>query len=171
MATITLSSKYQITIPAEMVRDLGLKPGQKLVAELIDGRIVLLPRPESWTSYFAGSMRGSWGTREEIDRYVSEERRSPERGEWLERFDDLVTTDQDVRSVMEVLRSCQPTAASPNEIERRLHNLGLEVRAVGVRSALEKLVKHGGVRRILLGGERLGSETEVYRLVHEVLDR
>ena len=48
MPAITISSKNQVTLPAAMVRTLGLKAGDKLVAELIDDRIVLLPRPESW---------------------------------------------------------------------------------------------------------------------------
>ena len=43
MATITLSSKHQVTLPVDIVRSLGLKAGDKLVAELIDDRIVLLP--------------------------------------------------------------------------------------------------------------------------------
>ena len=75
MATLTLSSKNQVTIPAEMVRTLQLKAGDKLAAELIDDHIVLLPEPESWTDYFRGSMKGVYGsTKEEIDRYIAEER-------------------------------------------------------------------------------------------------
>ena len=75
MATITLSSKHQVTLPVDIVRSLGLKAGDKLVAELIDDRIVLLPQPESWADYFSGSMKGVYGsTREEIDRYIAEVR-------------------------------------------------------------------------------------------------
>ena len=59
----------------DIVRSLGLKAGDKLVAELIDDRIVLLPQPESWADYIAGSMKGIYGsTGEEIDRYVAEVR-------------------------------------------------------------------------------------------------
>ena len=75
MATVTMSSKNQVTLPAEMVRGLGVKPGDKLLTELIDDRIVLLPKPESWTEYFTGSMKGVYGsTKEEIDRYIAEVR-------------------------------------------------------------------------------------------------
>ena len=47
MATVTLSSKHQITLPVDIVRRLGLKAGDKLVAELSDDRIVLLPKHEN----------------------------------------------------------------------------------------------------------------------------
>ena len=56
MPAVTMSSKHQITLPVEMVRSLGLKAGDKLIAELIDDRIVLLPQPASWADYIAGSM-------------------------------------------------------------------------------------------------------------------
>ena len=75
MPSVTLSSKNQITLPAEMVRRLGLKGGDKLVAELIDDHIVLLPQPESWVDYFAGRFKGVWGnTKEEVSRYIYEVR-------------------------------------------------------------------------------------------------
>lgn len=167
MATITMSSKSQITLPAEMVRGLSLKPGDKLIAQLIEDHIVLLPKPESWTDYFMGSTKGFWGTKEEIDSYIAEERRSPERDEWREQFDDLVATDEDVRAVVEALASCGQCTASPNQLHRVLRGEQHNPDSGRVLSALEKLVKHGGVRRIRLDGPEL----EVYRLVHELAVR
>lgn len=38
-----LSSKNQITLPAEVVADAGLRPGDELKVERVDGRIVLEP--------------------------------------------------------------------------------------------------------------------------------
>jgi len=40
----TLSSKHQITIPIEMVRALGLRPGDQLEFTLEDGAIILKPQ-------------------------------------------------------------------------------------------------------------------------------
>ena len=58
-----------------MVRSLGLKAGDKLVAELIDDRIVLLPKPDSWAEYMIGSLEGVYGSnKEEVDRYIAEVR-------------------------------------------------------------------------------------------------
>jgi len=56
MYTITVSSKYQIVIPAEIRRALGIKPGEKLHAIEYRGRIELVPvRPARAAR---GSLRG-----------------------------------------------------------------------------------------------------------------
>ena len=98
MAVITLSSKHQITLPVYMVRSLGLKTGDKLVVELIDDHIVLLPQPESWTDYFAGSLKGVYGeTKEEIDRYIAEVRYG-----WdIDALKDALSLDSEIRAVYE----------------------------------------------------------------------
>ena len=93
MPTITVSSKNQVTLPAAMVRTLGLRAGDKLVAELIDDRIVLLPKPASWADYMIGSLEGVYGsTKEQVDRYIAEVRygaSSPGLGDALDRDSDL----------------------------------------------------------------------------------
>ncbi|MCH7706493.1 MAG: AbrB/MazE/SpoVT family DNA-binding domain-containing protein [Chloroflexi bacterium] len=105
MSTITLSSKHQITLPADMVRSLKLKPGDKIVAELIDDHIVLLPQPESWVDYFMGSMKGVYGsTKEEIDRYIAEVRY----GRDVDALKDALALDQELRALYE---STSPTEA------------------------------------------------------------
>jgi AbrB family looped-hinge helix DNA binding protein len=43
MSTITVSSKYQIVIPARIREALSIKPGQKLHAIEYRGRIELVP--------------------------------------------------------------------------------------------------------------------------------
>jgi AbrB family looped-hinge helix DNA binding protein len=43
METVTLSPKYQVVIPKAIREKLGLAPGQKIQAILIDGRIELIP--------------------------------------------------------------------------------------------------------------------------------
>ena len=46
MPTTTVSSRYQITLPAEVRKALGIKPGDRLEVEVESGRIVLrLARP------------------------------------------------------------------------------------------------------------------------------
>ena len=79
MPTITISSKNRVTLPADIVRALDLKAGDELVAELIDDRIVLLPKPGSWAEYMIGSLEGVYGsTKEQVDAYVAEVRHGPE---------------------------------------------------------------------------------------------
>jgi len=43
---VTLSQKGQISLPASLRKQLGLKKGDKLIAEEHDGRIILYPIPE-----------------------------------------------------------------------------------------------------------------------------
>ncbi len=77
MPTATISSKHQVTLPAEIVRRLGLKAGDKLAVELIGGEIVAVPEPRNWVEWGMGIAAGAYGgTREGIDRYVAEERAS-----------------------------------------------------------------------------------------------
>ena len=84
MPKTTISSKYQITLPARLVREMGLKPGDRLAVELEAGRLVLHPRPKDWLSYTAGSMPGYYGkTREEVDAYLREVR-----GAWGTELED-----------------------------------------------------------------------------------
>lgn len=44
MTTITVSPKFQVVIPKPIREALGLRPGQKLHALLVDGRIELIPQ-------------------------------------------------------------------------------------------------------------------------------
>lgn len=74
-ADLTVSSKRQITIPAAMARELGIRPGDKLVARLDDGSIILEPQPRDWLEYISGSAHGLYGrTKEEVDAYIQEVR-------------------------------------------------------------------------------------------------
>lgn len=43
METVTLSPKYQVVIPKAIREALGLAPGQKIQAILLDGRVELIP--------------------------------------------------------------------------------------------------------------------------------
>ena len=89
MPKTTISSKYQITLPARLVREMGLQPGDQLAVELDGLRLILHPRPKDWLSYTAGSMPGYYGkTKEEIDAYLREVR-----GSWGTYLDDEEEAD------------------------------------------------------------------------------
>ena len=58
-----------------MARELGLGAGDKLVAWLDDGEIIMKPRPTDLMEYLATFPKGTYGrTKEEIDAYVRGER-------------------------------------------------------------------------------------------------
>ena len=56
MSTITVSSKYQIVIPAKIREALGIRPGEKLHAMEYRGRIELVPVRS--TKSARGSLKG-----------------------------------------------------------------------------------------------------------------
>lgn len=72
MKAATVSSKGQVTIPAELVRQLGILPGSKLLVVPVEGGIMLLRRPESLTDNLAGSLAEVY---EGAQDYVEAERR------------------------------------------------------------------------------------------------
>jgi AbrB family looped-hinge helix DNA binding protein len=74
-ADLTISSKRQITIPAAIARAIGLLPGDKLVARLEDGAIILEHRPKDLIELLDSFPPNVYGrTKEEIDAYIAEGR-------------------------------------------------------------------------------------------------
>ncbi|MDR0958909.1 MAG: AbrB/MazE/SpoVT family DNA-binding domain-containing protein [Propionibacteriaceae bacterium] len=62
----TISTKGQITLPAEIRRELGLKPGQKVGMSVKDGSVVIAP-PVTLDDVrsrlrAAAEASGTWGT-------------------------------------------------------------------------------------------------------------
>jgi len=57
MAEATLSSKNQIVIPREAREALDLKPGDKLIVRVLDGKMLVMEKPESYHRAILG--RGS----------------------------------------------------------------------------------------------------------------
>ena len=165
MPTATVSSKYQITLPAEIVRDAEIKPGDKLVVEFINGRIVMLPQPENWTTYFVGSLKGVYGaTKEEADQYLAGERASWERREWYERFEDLQVRNEAVKAAVAALLQEPDFSATSN---RLAEVTGLKDRGK-MKDALVQLGEHGWVREIPIEAADGRQISVKYRLVRDL---
>src|SRR3954452_9389380 len=76
----TISSKNQITLPVQLLRQMGVGPGDRLAVALEGGRLVLRARPKGWVDHYAGSLPNYWGsTDEETDAYLRELRDSSHR--------------------------------------------------------------------------------------------
>ena len=59
-STVTISPTFQVVIPRDVRRQLGLEPGQKLEVLAYDGRIELIPlRPISEMRGFLGGIDSS----------------------------------------------------------------------------------------------------------------
>lgn len=86
VTTATISSKNQISLPAHVLREMGIGPGDRLAVSREDDRIVLRPRPKDWVKHYAGSLKGLYGaSREEMDAYVRELRSEGARTAEIER--------------------------------------------------------------------------------------
>ena len=164
MPTVTVSSKHQITLPREIVRALDIERGSKLLIELIDDQIVLLPPPDNPVDYFMGSLKGVYGNSvEEIDQHFRELRGDWDRKQWEEQFEDLYAIDEDVRAVVDALRSApqHTPMAGPQWAGKRTSRL---------KEALPKLLAHGGVRKISWEDPIKGVEVTKYRLVRDFVE-
>lgn len=151
----------------EIVRALGLKGGDKLVIELIDDHIVLLPQPEDWVKYFVGSMGGVYGsTVEEIDQYIAEQRSGYERDEWLEEFDDIIAMDEYAKNIVDQLLIFPSYTASGADLYNKIPGFG----SAKAEAALKRLVDHGGVRE-LPAPQGVTAYKYRYRLVRDFAKR
>ena len=173
MRTVTVSSKNQITIPVAILREVGINPGDRIAAAVIDGDIVLVKEPENWVQYFQGSMAGAYGgTKESIDRYVLRERQSwyeplsehisdTDPREWCKQFEDLYATDSDVRAVADTLMDCPYHVATFPDLEWLIPENG---HPTDLPRTLDKLTSSRWVRRLPAQDE----EPERYRLDGEI---
>jgi AbrB family looped-hinge helix DNA binding protein len=79
MGRVTISSKNQISVPAEVRRRLGVGPGDKLLFTVYDDCVYLMPEPKDWAQALRG-LHKEIGEGVDPDEYIREERRSW--GDW-----------------------------------------------------------------------------------------
>lgn len=72
---IKVSGKYQIVIPKEIRKKFNLKSGDYLITQVDNEKIVLYPRPSSFTKYAQGLGKEVWQDTEATN-YVKKERAS-----------------------------------------------------------------------------------------------
>ena len=77
MATtsVKVSAKYQIAVPQIARKKLNIKKGDRLLVDVQDGVIVLIPEPKRYTNYLQGLHSEIWkGV--DTQKYLNEERES-----------------------------------------------------------------------------------------------
>jgi len=75
MATtsVKVSAKYQIAVPQIARKKLNIKKGDRLLVDVQDGVIVLIPEPKRYTNYLQGLHSEIWkGV--DVQKYLNEER-------------------------------------------------------------------------------------------------
>lgn len=60
MISVKVSTKNQIAVPSEARKALGIKAGDRLSVEIVDGAMVVKPRQPAGTRLF-GKYKGYWG--------------------------------------------------------------------------------------------------------------
>ncbi len=82
----TISSKNQITLPAQLLREMGLHAGDRVAITREGNRLMLRGRPKDWVGYYAGSLAGAYGQNaREVNAYVKDLRAEGKRAEVIER--------------------------------------------------------------------------------------
>lgn len=73
--TVRLSSKRQIAIPRALCDKLGIRTGQELTIEEAHGRLILWPKPKSYSDALEGLGRDIWAGIDPLE-YIRQERAS-----------------------------------------------------------------------------------------------
>lgn len=79
--TVKVSGRYQISLPSRVRRKLNVQAGDRLLVDVQDNMIILLPYPQDFTGHLAGLYKEIWeGV--DTDAYLRKERNAWE--EWEE---------------------------------------------------------------------------------------
>jgi AbrB family looped-hinge helix DNA binding protein len=71
--SVKVSKCYQIVVPAAARASLNIRSGDRLIVDIQDGMLILIPEPGDYAQHLAGLHKEVW---EGIDsqRYITEER-------------------------------------------------------------------------------------------------
>jgi AbrB family looped-hinge helix DNA binding protein len=72
---VTVNRSNQITLPASVRQQLGIKPGDHLIVNVRGRHVVLLPEPKDYVSALRGLGREIWEGID-ADEYIANERAS-----------------------------------------------------------------------------------------------
>ncbi|OQX61060.1 MAG: AbrB family transcriptional regulator [Anaerolineaceae bacterium 4572_5.1] len=68
-----VSSRYQISIPSAARQALNIQTGDRLLIDVQDGVIVLIPQPSNYTTHMTGLHKAIW-EKIDTDDYLANER-------------------------------------------------------------------------------------------------
>lgn len=71
--TVKVSNRYQILLPSLARKQLNIQAGDRLLVDIQDGMIVLLPQPQDYVEHLAGLHQEIW---QDVDTsaYLDQER-------------------------------------------------------------------------------------------------
>jgi len=71
--SVKVSAKYQIAVPQIARKKLNIQKGDRLLVDVQDGVIVLIPEPKRYTEYLQG-LHGDIWKGVDIEKYINGER-------------------------------------------------------------------------------------------------
>ena len=71
--SVKVSAKYQVAVPQIARKKLNIKKGDRLLVDIQDGVIVLIPQPKRYTNYLAG-LHGEIWKGVDVQKYLNRER-------------------------------------------------------------------------------------------------
>ncbi|MCC6299735.1 MAG: AbrB/MazE/SpoVT family DNA-binding domain-containing protein [Anaerolineales bacterium] len=71
--SVKVSAKYQIAVPQIARKKLNIKQGDRLLVDVQDGVIVLIPQPKRYTEYLQG-LHGAMWKGVDVQKYLNGER-------------------------------------------------------------------------------------------------
>ena len=71
--SVKVSSRYQISVPSVAREQLNIQSGDRLLVDIQDGLLILLPQPQDYTSRLAGLHQEVWAGLDTAA-YLQEER-------------------------------------------------------------------------------------------------
>jgi AbrB family looped-hinge helix DNA binding protein len=71
--SVQVSKRYQITVPRVARERLNIQKGDRLLVDVQEGLLILLPQPKDYTTHLAGLHREVW-VGLDTDAYLREER-------------------------------------------------------------------------------------------------
>jgi AbrB family looped-hinge helix DNA binding protein len=71
--SVKVSSRYQISVPRMARERLNIQSGDRLLVDVQDGLLILLPQPQDYTTHLAGLHREVWAGLD-TTAYLQEER-------------------------------------------------------------------------------------------------
>ena len=72
-STVKVSSRNQIALPSEARKKLNIRSGDRLLVDVQDGVLVLVPQPQDYVAAMAGLHREVWDG-VDAEAYLNEER-------------------------------------------------------------------------------------------------
>jgi AbrB family looped-hinge helix DNA binding protein len=71
--TVKVSQRYQIAVPAKARARLNINSGDRLIVDIQDGMLILIPEPADYAQHLAGLHKEIWDG-VDVQKYIHEER-------------------------------------------------------------------------------------------------